>query len=85
MDSKQTKDQAAANRTNQCNPTHQKSGPGHAANYQGDRQQPTMDKMFFPLFFPTFQIIEIKLEILLSVHFFFLLDKYFLLAALFSG
>ena len=30
MDSK-----GVANRTNQCNPTHTPSGPGHKAGYQG--------------------------------------------------
>lgn len=27
---------AAANRTNQCNPTHKPTGPGHQAAYQGN-------------------------------------------------
>lgn len=29
-------DSNQANRTNQCNPDHAKSGPGHQAGYKGD-------------------------------------------------
>lgn len=34
---------AEANRTNQCNPTHQKTGPGHQAAYQGTGTQADKD------------------------------------------
>jgi len=38
MDSKQQ-----ANRTNQCNPTHTPSGPGHQAGYKGDGTKADLD------------------------------------------
>lgn len=31
------------NRTNQCNPTHTPTGPGHNAGYQGNTGKATMD------------------------------------------
>lgn len=34
---------AEANRTNQKNPTHTPTGPGHKAGYQGNTEKPTMD------------------------------------------
>lgn len=30
------------NRTNQCNPTHKPTGPGHAAGYQGAGTKPDL-------------------------------------------
>lgn len=30
------------NRTNQCNPTHTKSGPGHTAEYKGTATKPDL-------------------------------------------
>ncbi|KYQ59449.1 hypothetical protein ALC60_01434 [Trachymyrmex zeteki] len=38
MDSKGT-----ANRTNQCNPTHTPTGPGHKAGYAGTGDKPDLD------------------------------------------
>ena len=32
-----------ANRPNQCNPTHVKSGPGHDARYQGAQDKANLD------------------------------------------
>lgn len=32
-----------ANRTNQCNPNHAPTGPGHQAGYQGGTGKATMD------------------------------------------
>lgn len=40
MDSRKA---ASDNRTNQCNPNHQKTGPGHQAYYSGDRAQSNVD------------------------------------------
>lgn len=31
------------NRTNQCNPTHAQTGPGHQAGYQGATDKAAMD------------------------------------------
>lgn len=31
------------NRTNQCNPTHAPTGPGHTASYQGSRESANMN------------------------------------------
>lgn len=36
-------DRNDANRTNQCNPSHTKSGPGHQAGYQGTGTKPDLD------------------------------------------
>lgn len=36
-------DQTKANRTNQKNPTHEPSGPGKKAGYQGSTEKSTMD------------------------------------------
>ncbi|RWS03263.1 hypothetical protein B4U79_00699 [Dinothrombium tinctorium] len=36
-------DKNQANRTNQCNPTHQKSGPGHQAGYHGAGTKADLD------------------------------------------
>lgn len=38
MDSK-----AQANRTNQCNPNHSPTGPGHKAGYTGDGSKADLD------------------------------------------
>lgn len=35
--------QAKDNRTNQMNPTHKPSGPGHDAGYKGNPEKATMD------------------------------------------
>jgi hypothetical protein len=35
--------QAQANRTNQSNPNHPKTGPGHAAAYGGQGTKPDLD------------------------------------------
>lgn len=36
-------DATKANRTNQLNPTHTPSGPGHKAGYHGNTEKATMD------------------------------------------